>query len=210
VTDVTPPYVAVEVDRMRTVEVDVLMPPEVADKVQNAVFEPAKVTVRGAASIVNDKLPVYADLENAEALKTPGPQVILSVRVFTRAGGIVPEPAIVQAKFDVKGDARFTKPSMTISISGPPAILDKYRVKFDNDKDFIHNVEFMGPKDVIDEMQKPNAPSPQPTLVIDSSDVNAGRRVKRLQYNNLPRGVRVTPESERNSEIGFQLEERQQ
>jgi hypothetical protein len=213
VTDVSPSSVTVDIDSVATVYVDVLPPPQVADKLQTYGFEPAKVHVRGPSSLIDDRTPVYADLESAEALKTPGQKELPSVRLFTRLpdrAGIQIDPPAVRAILEVKGDETAKWDTMTVFVSGPQSLLDKYVVKFDDDKNFIRDVTFIGPKDIIEELKKPkpNTPQPTPVLMIDSSDERAGARRKRLIYVNLPKGVRPSNDTER-IEVGYHLEPRQ-
>ncbi len=205
VIDVVPALMIVDVDRVAEYEVDIKPPPEVADKLVSATFDPARVKVRGPASVLTTKPEVYADLRDAEILKQPGDHPLMSVVISARIRDerITLDHSIVQVKLQVKGDAEWVKPQMPIYVSGPPGFLDQYKVEFDGDP-FLLNVKLLGPPDTIAQMQKENfRPQPYAQLVVERGDETV-RKIRPLQFINLPQGVTVSMEDSKR-EKAFKL-----
>lgn len=197
-----PRTLTVYVDRVVDREIPVRVPPNLMNLLDGKpVFDPPFVHVRGPQSelqrVASDgALDVFADLAGRESLKTPGVHDERAVPVLTQLRGpnITVTPTKVNATLKVRpADVTITWSTMPIWINTPPGFADKYRVVLANPT--LKDVRLTGPAETISAMQQESyRPKPKARLDVSNADLPAGEtRVKVVQFDDLPKGVSVSP-----------------
>jgi len=217
VTRTQPDTINVSVDQIVEREARVVAAPDTPNLLEGTKFDPPMVKVRGPFNVLQTyvdggpaPLVAYAHVP-ADLLATPGTRDAEDVSLslpppLDKVATVTIKPAKVSAILQVRAsDETWKMPSMTISLALPKTIADKYTVDYNTS---LANVTLIGPKDVIDEMKKPDGPKPYALLKVNIEDATAGagrdtlRRT--LRFMDLPRGVRVSAEDEE-KQIPFRL-----
>jgi len=206
-----PPYIDVVVDQFISgVEVRPQLRPSLAQRLGSAkvTFDPPVVQLRGPRSALADasSITVYADLRDAEFPRTSGDHDIPSVpvRLATADSNITVSPSTVTVHASLKqSDTSYAIASVTVFVSGPVTLLDRYRVVFPNGP-FISNVTVTGPEEEIDKIRRKDF-VPHATLEITSQDLR--ERLPRAPIYTLPAGVSVS-DADKSRTVDFRLVDR--
>jgi hypothetical protein len=216
VARVAPARLDVVVEPMIELEARVAPPPSVTNLGPETAFDPPTVRVRGPASDVRaaeqafaarqppQPLTVYADLAGNDALRTPGRTTLNNVPLVLPDELDDPGERItldrreVTAHLHVRAaDEEWTMPSMTVRLDLPKG-MDEYTVEYNN---AIANVKLIGPKDVIEDLKRPDSEfKPYALLRVGREDLG-GRRSRQVRFVDLPPGVRAVEQRE----VAFEL-----
>jgi hypothetical protein len=201
-----PPNLRVFIDTFEEVNVEVQVPPEVQERIANAVFTPSAIRVRGPRNVLEQalsqgELVAYADLVGSEILVTPGTHELPTLRVTTRLRGenISLNPNTVRGVVEVQqANVRHVIRSMVVTVKMPQRLQERFVVKTD---ELIFNVPVIGPPDEIRRIETEQAAPPEAVLNVVSSDAENPSPRRRLRYT-LPPGI--APEGPE-QEIDFKL-----
>lgn len=220
VTRTQPDTIIVSVDQVVERDAKVVPAPGTPNLLEGTKFDPPTVKISGPSNVLRPEggdgdgaslgLLVVHALIPADLLGTPGTHqaadLMLTLPPPLKRDEVTITPATVDGTLEVRSsDETWVMPAMTISLDVPRTIADQYTVKYNTS---LANVTLIGPKDVIDEMRKPEGPKPyaQLRVTIEDATAAAGRETLRrtLRFVDLPRGVRVS-EKDQQREIPFQL-----
>lgn len=222
VTSASPPRLTVYVDEIIEVEARVEAPPEIKNLESPPVFDPPVIQIRGpervlsrsfTTSTTDNKFIVVADLTSLNVINQPGVHEDIRdipLRRPETENNITFNPPRVSATIHIRQtDRQIIYPSMPIWPLMAPTLQDKYKVAFEGGSAVITNVPLVGPPERIALLEDPNfTPRPKAVLEVTSSDLPPGQpRTRRLEFDDLPEGVRVAPGYAQN-EITFELVER--
>jgi hypothetical protein len=210
-SDILPPFLTVDVDVLEDVTVDVAAPPDISNLAAAPIFEPRKVTVRAAHSVIQSarddgKLIAYADIKSAREALTPGVHDLTGVPVTVPFAVTAITPATVSAHVEMKkSDVSVTLPAIPVWVVYPPGMEDKYKAVYDPT---LANVTVIGPEEQIRALQSPTfEPKPKATFEVSASDLPTDTdRQGRLRFD-LPADIHVSSEDARRM-ITFHLVER--
>ena len=191
-----PAKLAIDVDDLDELDLEVQVPPGVTNLVGAPVFDPRSVKIRGPHRAIQKaktagKLAAYAELDGLDVLKTPGPHDIPAVRITPLEDPSLSfSPATVSATLSVReSDVTYTIPSVPVWIYGAPGVLGKYRVE--TQTQVLTNVKVTGPPDKIELLQRKDF-SPQPHAMLEVRSDDAGKpSVSRPIRFDLPPGMNL-------------------
>ncbi|MBV8782519.1 MAG: hypothetical protein JO353_14070 [Phycisphaerae bacterium] len=198
VSDCSPAVMVVNVDTLTEQDVPVQVPPDVSNVVSQAVFTPATVKVRGAATAMKEgKLTAYADLTGLDALKQPGEHSIPGVRIRPLDDkALTFLPTEVKAQITVReSDVPYVARALILWVVGPADIMSHYRVECGSQ--VVPSVTIMGPPERIAQLERPDfTPKPRAVLEIRPSD-DPGKPLRRQPRVELPpdMGLHVVDEN---------------
>lgn len=202
VDNTEPQLLSVYIDQMVERDVPIAVPASVTNLDGKPVFEPARVKVRGPKSVLDRAeadglLHAFADLSGLQSLKTPGVHEEKAVPVVTQVRGehVQVTPTAVNATFKVRpADVTVTWSFMPVWVNTPPGFGDRYRVVLTNQT--LKDVRLVGPAETIAAMQQENfRPKPKARIDVSNADLPAGQtRSKVVQFDDLPKGVAVSPD----------------
>ncbi len=212
VISTSPTDVQIIVDEVAEAELPIVIPPDVHN-LEEATFDPPVVRFVGPRSIMEeaieqDRFKVYPDLSGREVLKKPGLHELSNlplVRMF-EGNHVTLSPTTVNATLRVREqDVSYTMNQMTIFLSHPPGMLDKYRVEYDP---ILERVTLIGPPHLIEAIRNQTInPRPKARLEV-TDDIPIGVEQERtLYFDDLPEGVTVSREDQRRR-IRFTIYER--
>lgn len=198
----SPSQARVVVDEVVEAELPVVIPPEVQN-LEEATFDPPVVRFVGPRATMESALAegifkAYPDLSGREALKKPGVHELSNlplVRMF-EGDHITLTPASVNATLRVREqNVSYTMNQMTIFLSQPPGMVERYRVEFDP---ILERVTLIGPPHLI-ELIRDQTINPRPKARLEvTADMPIGIEQERtLRFDDLPEGVTVSREDER-------------
>ncbi len=215
VSNCSPRELAIFVDTLEEVTLDVQPPPDAKNIVGAPTFEPRKVKVVGphtalANARLHGKLVAVADLESIHQSLDPGthdlPAVSVSVPISDPSVSVVPSNVV--AHYEVKrSDATYTIPAIPVWVIYPPGMEDKYKAQYEP---FLANVTLIGPEEQIRAMRDPSfEPKPKAMFEVKPDDVAGdGSHERRLRFDlPFPQLVHVSPDDEKRT-VSFKLVER--
>lgn len=202
VISAAPSQIRIVVDEVVEAELPVVIPPEVQN-LEEATFDPPAVRFVGPKStmelaIAQDNFKAYPDLSSRDVLKKPGLHELSNVPLVRMFEGnhITLTPATVNATLRVREqDVSFTMNQMTIFLSQPPGMVERYRVEFDP---ILERVTLVGPPHLIAAIRDQTInPLPKARLEV-TADMPIGIEQERsLRFDDLPEGVTVSRDDAR-------------
>lgn len=208
VTSCTPSTLILQIDEQVTVEVHPELPREIAQRLEGpAVLEPPTVSLTGPKRALTGASPaeVVAEITQQMLPKVSGEIPVVPLKLRAENELVTISPAQVKARVKLKASAvEYTIPVVPVFTYGPPALFDKYIVRFPTGP-FLSHVTVTGPQDeinkIINEEFKPRA-----LLEVQQQDVR--ERLPRSPSSYiLPPNVSVV-EKDRNRTVAFELVER--
>lgn len=189
------------VDEIVEAEVPVVIPPDV-DNLEQAVFDPPAVRYVGPKTVMEaaqaeGTFQVYPELRGRDELKRPGTHELSGLPLKRQFQGnhVTLSPTAVDATVRVREqDAVYTMNQMTIFLSHPPGMLDRYRVEYDP---ILERVTLIGPPQLIQAIRDQTiSPRPKARLEV-TDDLPIGIELERpLRFDDLPEGVVVSKEDQ--------------
>jgi hypothetical protein len=212
-----PPYLVVDIDSYREVDVPVKAPPEVENQLTDQTFfVPSIVKLRAPSQVLDEAekanaLVVYADVSRREEFKTKtGLQKLDNVPVYWMIRGRVQRehvtlsPLAVTANLDVKPrDETYEVGSVPIFNETPKGLQERFAVEYDTP---ISNLKVTGPKEQIDLIRSGQF-TVKARLEISSLDPTDVLTRKPLKFE-LPPGVTLSKDNQK-IEWPFKLTTRQ-
>ncbi|HEV2294358.1 MAG TPA: hypothetical protein VGR35_10910 [Tepidisphaeraceae bacterium] len=216
VTRTQPDTIDVRVDQIVEREARVEPAPGTANVLESTTFEPATVKVRGPLNVLEPAseggggnprpLVVYAHIPET-LLASPGSRDAEGLELslpppLARDARISIIPSKVDATLQVRAaDEVWEMQAMTVTLDQPKTVAEKYTVEYPTS---LPGVRLIGPKDVIEEMKKPEGPKPYAQLRVTSEDAGPGEKRRTLRFVDLPDRVRVH-DADRQRTIAFRL-----
>lgn len=220
-----PETIEIYVDALEDRDLEVKKP-EALKNIDSAFFDPPTVHVRAPSELFKKSTRLEAQLTEAANIDKSGDNKKEKVRVKlvdltpsqAKSVSYLPQDTVI-ATFSVKenAEAKFKYPSIPILTLGPPLLLSKYDVVYDQDKDTLPNVWVIGPAEKIAALQKTadtrpeELPKPRAILEVTGDDQRyAGQssRTRQLKFDRFPDpSIRIAPESEK-SDVTFHIVER--
>jgi hypothetical protein len=203
VLEADPPYLHVNVDELKTIELPIQVPPGITN-LSDVSFDPPKVTVSGPESLVtnNGNLKAIAELIGLSQLNAPGKHTVPSITV-TLSSQIpmvqeklrIEKPQNSQVKVemtvldaDVPGEIH----DLPITLDISPSTANAYSVVVNDGAETVSKIKVTGPKDLIDALQQKRIPAEAMMKIIFPDDAT-NAEPKTLTYI-LPPGVKVDKE----------------
>jgi hypothetical protein len=213
ISNCQPAKLAVLVDALGEVDVEVKPPPDITNLTGPPVFTPHTVKVRGPQGAIDDltkqgKLVAIADLSGLDGMNVPGPHDFPVVRISPLDNPALSfSPASVEAAVSVKeSDVPGTIRSVPIWVYGPPDIMAKYRVDLGGQA-VLTNVKVTGPADKIVLANQPDfLPRPHALLEIKDTDKVGEPLERRVTFDLSGLGLHVSDDISEQP-IKFTLEE---
>jgi hypothetical protein len=198
ITKAEPPEIRVDVDTMKTVELEVQIPPRVKNLTPETTFDPRTVKVTGPETLLSrlqeqSQFVVQAQIANSDALRgPPGKHEIGSVAVDlpVREPGdnVSINPSSVHATLYVRpADVELKKDSVPITIEATPSFNDTYRVDLHGNES-VANVIVTGPQEQINLIQQGQWPI-FARLYLTKDDY--GQEAPKQLKIDLPDGVKL-------------------
>jgi hypothetical protein len=212
VSNCKPSNIQVFVDKFEEREFEVVKSESVANLASEPIFEPKLVRVRAPASAFKEAeasgpLRLVADLAGSGQLNIEGMHeatVRVSMPNLT-SDAVTYSPASVKATFEVRSSSvRGKLASVPVFVLAPPTLWSRYEVQIQGG-DVIFNVGVVGPADKIADLERPDSPiKPWAVLQVDSNDYPNPKGPRRLKFDGLPDGVRVSDEDQQRT-VEFKL-----
>lgn len=200
----TPERVEVLVDPVVERTLTVELRKQDADRIERAVFTPAKVKVRMPGEVArlaraahDGQLVVYADLGTVTDQGPGDKRIVSDVRVFVDGGEreeVKIDPTTVSAALTLREEVQVFKiVQLPVNVSGATGVTNEYEVEFEPAT--LFNVEVVGPAGAIQKLARDNAASVRAHVWVTREDANPDSPPERNVEFILPDQVRLHDDS---------------